>query len=291
MSDDIGTAKLRDCADRFADGLCERLEGAWHRTDQAQTVVSITDGERELWLWGFEHAGKVRLRVQAQLPDGWTLLEEPPERPEITASSSRSVEAVTTEITRRLLPAQAEAAVATKALLDRDAERNAARDKVLNHFLAQLPASERNLYSPYGSANSHGPGPFTAEIHPSQDGQAADLRLRYVPAPLVQRIVSLIGSELRDGDDPASSAGVLDDLANAITALASARKTIELKHLLRETALNVLILSRIASNRLPDRMRREEIESATDHLITQLRHASWELPVHSTSDLPQPEQS
>lgn len=71
----------------------------------------------------------------------------------------------------------------------------------------------------------------------------------------------------------------LDQVAEALTALASVRKRIPVKRLLRETALNILIMSRIASNRLDDRLRREEIESATDHLITQLRHAAWELPV------------
>lgn len=291
MSDDLGAAELRECADRFADGLCERLEGAWRRTDAAQTVVSITNGERELWLWGFEQAGKVRLRVQAQLPKGAALLDEPPAMPEITVSASRTVEAVAAEITRRLLPAWAAAADAVNAALDREAERDAARDRLLNQFLAQLPGSERSLYNPYGSANSHGPGSFTAELRPSSDGQSADLHLRYLPAPLVQHVIALIGSELRDGNDPTGSAEVLDDLANAISALASARKTIALKHLLRETALNVLILSRIASNRLDDRLRRKEIESAADHLVTQLRHASWELPIPSTPDLPQPEQS
>jgi len=74
------------------------------------------------------------------------------------------------------------------------------------------------------------------------------------------------------------SAPELENLAESITALAGARKRIPLNHLLRETALNILILSRIASNRLDDRLRREEIESAADHLVTQLRHAAWELP-------------
>lgn len=83
---------------------------------------------------------------------------------------------------------------------------------------------------------------------------------------------------------------VFDRLANAITALAGARKRLPLNHLLRETALNILILSRIASNRIPDRMRAEEIESAADHLVTQLRHASWELPATpSNTTPPEPE--
>jgi hypothetical protein len=70
----------------------------------------------------------------------------------------------------------------------------------------------------------------------------------------------------------------LDRLADAITALAGARKRIPVQHLLRETALNVLIMTRIASNRLADRQRREDIEAACDALVTQLRHAAWELP-------------
>ena len=61
-----------------------------------------------------------------------------------------------------------------------------------------------------------------------------------------------------------------------------------LHHLLRETGLNVLILSRIASNRLDDRLRREEIESAADHLVTQLRHAAWELPPPAPLETPSP---
>lgn len=74
------------------------------------------------------------------------------------------------------------------------------------------------------------------------------------------------------------SAPELDDLADAITAVASARKRIALAVLLRETALNVLILTRIASNRIGDKLRREDIESAADHLVAQLRHAAWDLP-------------
>ncbi|SDK68457.1 hypothetical protein SAMN05216298_1160 [Glycomyces sambucus] len=74
------------------------------------------------------------------------------------------------------------------------------------------------------------------------------------------------------------SAPELDHLADSITALAGARNRIPLHTLLRETALNVLILSRIASNRLPDKLRKEDIETAADNLITQLRHAAWELP-------------
>jgi hypothetical protein len=84
------------------------------------------------------------------------------------------------------------------------------------------------------------------------------------------------------------SAPELEHLADSITALAGARKRIPLNHLLRETALNILILARIASNRLDDRLRREEIESAADHLVTQLRHAAWELPAPPAIAPPSP---
>ena len=80
----------------------------------------------------------------------------------------------------------------------------------------------------------------------------------------------------------------IEQLADAVTAFAGARKRIPLPTLLRETALNILIISRVASNRISDRDRREELESATDHLVTQLRHAEWELPV-AACDGKQPE--
>lgn len=85
-----------------------------------------------------------------------------------------------------------------------------------------------------------------------------------------------------------TSAPELNDLAESITALAGVRKRIPLDQLLCETALNILILSRMASNRLQDRLRREEIESATDHLVTQLRHAAWELPIPAPIEAPSP---
>jgi hypothetical protein len=81
----------------------------------------------------------------------------------------------------------------------------------------------------------------------------------------------------------------LDNLADAITAVASARKRIPIPDLLRETALNILILTRIASNRIGDKLRREDIESAADHLVTQLRHAAWDLPAPASAEPSPPE--
>jgi hypothetical protein len=80
----------------------------------------------------------------------------------------------------------------------------------------------------------------------------------------------------------------LDHLAEAITALVGVRNRIPVATLLRETALNVLILSRMASNRVPDKLRKEGIEAAADHLVTQLRDAAWELPPPSRSDATTP---
>ncbi|MQM28910.1 hypothetical protein [Glycomyces albidus] len=80
----------------------------------------------------------------------------------------------------------------------------------------------------------------------------------------------------------------LDNLAEAITTLAGARNRIPLPTLLRETALNILILSRIASNRIPDKLRKEDIEAAADHLISQLRHVAWELPPPPPLESPSP---
>jgi hypothetical protein len=76
----------------------------------------------------------------------------------------------------------------------------------------------------------------------------------------------------------------LDRLADDITALASARKRIPVQLLLRETALNILILTRIASNRIGDRQRRADIEAAGDALVAQLRHAAWEFPAPPRQD-------
>jgi hypothetical protein len=50
-------------------------------------------------------------------------------------------------------------------------------------------------------------------------------------------------------------------------ALASARRAIPLDRLLRETALNVLILSRIISNLLESPDDRDRIEGLADQLI------------------------
>lgn len=70
----------------------------------------------------------------------------------------------------------------------------------------------------------------------------------------------------------------LDELADAVTAVADARHRIPLDRLLRETALNVLILTRIATNRIDDRDQRDETDAACDRLADLLRQAARSLP-------------
>lgn len=66
----------------------------------------------------------------------------------------------------------------------------------------------------------------------------------------------------------------LDALAEAITEVANARNRIPHDRFLNEIALSVLILTRIASNRLKDFERRDEIESACDMLVDLIRETA-----------------
>ncbi len=70
----------------------------------------------------------------------------------------------------------------------------------------------------------------------------------------------------------------LDELADAITAVAEVRHRIPLDRLLRETALNILILTRIATNRVEDDDQRDEMDAACDRLAELLRQAARRLP-------------
>ncbi|WP_199039417.1 hypothetical protein [Glycomyces salinus] len=70
----------------------------------------------------------------------------------------------------------------------------------------------------------------------------------------------------------------LEALADAITAVANRRSRIPQDRLLRETALNILIMTRIASNRLPDLDQREAIESTCGRLTDLLRDAAQCFP-------------
>lgn len=66
----------------------------------------------------------------------------------------------------------------------------------------------------------------------------------------------------------------LEALADAITAVANRRSRIPKNHLLRETALNILILAGIASARLDSRSERDRVDRASGHLADLLREAA-----------------
>ncbi|WP_026924133.1 hypothetical protein [Glycomyces arizonensis] len=75
----------------------------------------------------------------------------------------------------------------------------------------------------------------------------------------------------------------LDRLADAVIAVAGARHRIPLDRLLRETALNVLILTRIATNMITtgkpsNDNRTDEIDATCDRLADLLRQAARRLP-------------
>jgi hypothetical protein len=274
-----------------ADALCEHLAGDWHRTEAVQTGASITREGCELYLWGYEQNGTARLSIQAQLPQGWGAIEGV-KPPEITVRTDRSIESIAADIARRLLPIHAEMAARVREALEQEERRKTVTASIVDFFLETMPGGVPDIHYPANAVSSRGPGAFSASMRLGRDAQTADLHLRNLPIELTHSIVQLAGGQL----DPARPAEyspeeVLDALADAITKLANVRAQVPTAKLLRESALNLLIISRIASNRLEDRLRREEIESATDHLITMLRHAAWELPVPSAPDLPQPEQS
>lgn len=269
---------LERIAIEHADALCEQLAGDWHRTEAVQTTASIARDDCELYLWGFEQAGTARLSIQAQLPEGWGAVDHVGP-PEITVSTDRDIESIATDIARRLLPVHAELAARVRDALESEERRQAVSSSIIDHFLVTMPGGVPDLHQPGSAVSSSGPEFFSASMRLGHDAHTADLHLRGAPIELVRDLIDLAGRHLDDGASAEGSPNqVLDDVAEAITTLASARKRIPVKQLLKETGLNILILARIASNRLDDRVRREEIESATDHLVTQLRHAAWDLP-------------
>jgi hypothetical protein len=274
-----------------ADALCEHLAGDWHRTEAVQTEASIAREDCELYLWGFEQNGTARLSIQAQLPQGWGAVEGVTP-PEITVRTDRSIESIATDIARRLLPAHAELAARVREALEKEERRNTVTASVIDYFLETMPGGVPDMHHPATAVSSRGPGAFSASLRLGRDAQTADLHLRNLPLELAHGIVQLTGTQLSDSR-PAGEAPeqILDALADAITKLASVRAQIPPAKLLRESALNLLIISRIASNRLEDQLRREEIEAAADHLVTQLRHAAWELPVPPGSDQSPAEQA
>ncbi|MEU5156086.1 hypothetical protein [Glycomyces sp. NPDC021274] len=200
MSNTIPLAVLESAAVRFADGLCEHLDGEWRRTESIHAQASITAGGHELYLWGYERAGRARVSIQGQLPEGWTKVDAGT-HPEITLAADRNVKAVAAEVARRLLPALETECALVKAELDREAERDLARGRVVDHFLAHLPGSVRDSHEPTGAAGCRGPGLFSTSLRVGFDAETADLHVRNAPVGLIESIAELIGRELKNGAD------------------------------------------------------------------------------------------
>jgi hypothetical protein len=278
--------ELLRIAIEHADALCEHLAGDWHRTEAVQTEASIARDGCELYLWGYEQNGTARLSIQAQLPQGWGAVEGVAP-PEITVRTDRSIESIATDIARRLLPTHAELAARVRDALEQEERRQAVTASITDYFLETMPGAVPDMHHPATAVNSRDPGAFSASLRLGHDAQTADLHLRALPLELASSIIHLAGRQLGNAEPAEGSPGqVLEELADAITKLASARTQIPTVQLLRESALNLLIISRIASNRLRDRAERDEIEQVADQLVTKVRHAAWSLPPEPASASP-----
>lgn len=267
-------AELQQLAIEHADALCEHLSGQWHRTESLHAEASITHDGCELHLSAFEQNGTARVSIQAQLPVGWGQVEgiTPPE---ITVAADRGAEAVAADVARRLLPAHAEVAARVHAALEREAQREAIAAAITEHFLALMPGAVPDLQSPATAVSSAGPDRFSASLRVGREATTADLHLRNTSIEVLRAVVDLLGRQLSDTEQPVSTpGGVLGQMADAVTGLASERHSIPIDVLLRETAFNVFILSRIVSNRLDSPAGRERIERFADELVTELRSVS-----------------
>lgn len=275
--------ELRQLAIDHADALCQHLAGDWHRTEALRTEASIARGDCELYLWGYEQNGTARLSIQAQLPEGWGDVEDATP-PEITVRTDRTIESIAVDIARRLLPAYAEQAARVHAALEHEQRRQAVSGSIIDHFLERMPGAVPDPHRPGMAVSSAGPAPFSASLLVRHDMATADLHLRDAPIELVRGLVDLAARLLGSGPEPESQRDrALDALADAITALASARHGIPLDRLLRETALNVLILGRIASSLVGAPEDRERLEHRTDQLVTALRHLAWQRPTDGSA--------
>lgn len=84
-------------------------------------------------------------------------------------------------------------------------------------------------------------------------------------------------------DSTPDNYAALDHLADAITALAGARNTINPDRLAIDTAINIVVLARIATQSLTtagliDRQQRDTIDHLTDDVAAALRRAAFEKP-------------
>ncbi|WP_199034799.1 hypothetical protein [Glycomyces salinus] len=272
---DYSHAELQQLAIDHADALCEHLSGQWHRTESLHAEASIAHDGCELHLCAYEQNGTARVSIQAQLPQGWGVVEgiTPPE---ITVAADRGAEAIAADVARRLLPAHAEIAARVHTALEREAQRQAMAAAITEHFLASMPGAVPDLHSPATAVSSAGgPDRFSASLRVGREAATADLHLRNTPIGVLRTVVDLLGRQLGDTEQSTSTPGqVLGQMADAVTGLASERHSIPIDGLLRETALNVLILSRIVSNRLDSPAGRERIERFADELVTELRSAA-----------------
>jgi hypothetical protein len=269
---------------QLADALCEHLSGEWSPTDSDCAEASLVCGECELHLCGVEQNGTARLNIQAQLPAGWGAVEgiTPPE---ITVRADRGAEAIAADITRRLLPLHAERAARVHTALELEARRTAVAATITDHFLARMPGAIPDPHFPATASSSSGPDRFSASLRVGRASEMADLHLRDMPFDLVRGVVDLVGRQLGDTEQAMSAPDqVLDRLADAITALASERRTVSPGRLLSETALNVLILSRLAANGLDGLADRERIDDLASQLVAELRHEARRLPVTRKPD-------
>jgi hypothetical protein len=275
--------ELRQIALSRAEALCAHLDGQWHPTDTVHAAASIARDDCELYLWGYEENASARLTIQAQLPEGWGAVEgiAPPE---ITVRADRSAESIATDIIRRLLPAHADMAARVRTALEFERQQQQP-PSIVDVFLALMPGGVPDPHQPGTAASSAGPDAFSSSLRFNSDTQTADVHLRNTPDALARAVVDVVARHLDEANPTAITANqALDTLADAVTGLATARAKIPLQRLLRETALNVLILSRIASNRLGHGTDKDELEELADRLTTALRRIAWSQPQALTVD-------
>ncbi|WP_030157185.1 hypothetical protein [Glycomyces sp. NRRL B-16210] len=276
--------ELRQLAIDHADALCDELAGGWRWMNHPPAPAALHRGDCVLHFLCSEQDGTALLTIEAHLPDTWGEVEGFT-APEITVRAERSAESIATDIARQLLPAHAEQTARVREALERVERPEAVTASIVDYFLDTMPGGVPDAHHPSTAASSRGARAFSASLRLSHDAQTTDLHLRGLPLDLARSIVHRTGRRLGNGEPAEGSPErVLNTLADAITELAGTRTTIPTATLLRETALNILVLSRIASNRLEDRAARDQIEDLADQLITAIRHRTRALPGEPTAD-------
>jgi len=289
VHDHYSQEELRQIAFRRAEALREHLAGEWQLTDPGNNAVGIVRDGCELYLWGYEQNASARLSIQAQLPEGWGAVEgiAPPQ---ITVRADRAPESIAADIARRLLPEQADLAARVHSALEYERQQ-AQPPSIVDLFLQLMPGGVPDPHQPGIAVSSAGPDAFNASLRLNTDTQTADLHLRNTPDALARAVIELAADHLDNANATRITADqALGALENAITGLANARKAIATQRLLRETALNVLILSRIASNRLEHGSDKDRIEEIADQLTATLRRIAWSQQAMPAEPAPQGEE-